>query len=111
MSNGWHRRPRTEAEKQRRKQYSSAEHQAAVKAVKAQVAAGNAHCWRCGRYLPPGSPVHAGHDDHDRTVYRGPECPPCNRNTAASRGARISNAKRKAAAKAKQQPLFARPAR
>lgn len=92
--NGWHRKANTAAEQARRAQYASREHRDAVKAVKAQVAAGNAHCWRCGRYLPPGSKVHAGHDDHDRTVYRGPECAPCNLKAAARKGNRISNAKR-----------------
>lgn len=34
-------------------------------------------CWRCGRRIDPGN-WHLGHDDDDRSVYRGPECPPCN---------------------------------
>lgn len=93
---GWHRKADTAAERQRVAQYRSPQHRAAVAAVKALVATGTAHCWRCKRYLPPGSPVHAGHDDHDRTIYRGPECPPCNLRAASVKGNRISNANRKA---------------
>jgi hypothetical protein len=42
---------------------------------------GDAHCWRCGTWLNPNEPWDLGHDDHDRTQYRGPECVPCNRAT------------------------------
>jgi hypothetical protein len=96
LVSGWHRKANTAAEQARRAQYASAEHRAQVKAVKAQVAAGTAYCWRCGRYLPPGSKAHAGHDDNDRSVYRGAECPPCNLKNAARKGNRVSNAGRKA---------------
>lgn len=36
-------------------------------------------CWRCDSPLGPRRGVDwtLGHDDHDRTVLRGPECPPC----------------------------------
>lgn len=91
MASGWHRRPKTEAEAARRRQYASPEHRAQVLAVQQAVAAGTAYCWRCGKYLPPGSPAHAGHDDHDRTVYRGPECPTCNLRSAARKGNRMRN--------------------
>jgi len=30
-------------------------------------------CWRCGRPITPGQPMDLGHDDHDRTITRGPE--------------------------------------
>ena len=38
-------------------------------------------CWRC---WPPIDPAHwhLGHDDVDRSRYRGPECPPCNLSAA-----------------------------
>lgn len=49
---------------------------------------GEAFCWRCGIWIEPGMKWHLGHDDHDRSVYRGPECVPCNTSTAASRGNR-----------------------
>lgn len=41
------------------------------------------HCWRpdCGQVIDP-SEWHLGHDDHDRTKYRGPECPACNLRAA-----------------------------
>jgi hypothetical protein len=38
-----------------------------------QVAAGEVKCWRCREFIEPGEPWDLGHDDHDRTVYRGPE--------------------------------------
>ena len=57
---------------------------------------GHGHCWRCGRWLDPRKPVHAGHDDHDRSVYRGAECAPCNLKAAARKGNRMSNAKQSA---------------
>jgi hypothetical protein len=43
-------------------------------------------CWRpgCGKPIDP-SNWHLGHDDHDRTKYRGPECVPCNTATASRR--------------------------
>lgn len=30
-------------------------------------------CWRCGGPITPGQPWDLGHDDHDRTITRGPE--------------------------------------
>ena len=38
------------------------------------------HCWRCGDLIDP-LVWHLGHDDHDRSRYRGPECVPCNTAT------------------------------
>ena len=96
VASGWHRRPRTAAATERARVYATPEHKAMVHAVKAAVAAGTAHCWRCGRHIPPGSKAHAGHDDHDRTLYRGVECPQCNLVAAAKKGARIRNARAKA---------------
>jgi hypothetical protein len=34
---------------------------------------GLAYCWRCGGWIDPSQPWDLGHDDHDRTLYRGPE--------------------------------------
>ena len=38
-------------------------------------------CWRCDAPVDP-TCWHLGHDDHDRSRYRGPECVPCNTATA-----------------------------
>lgn len=52
-------------------------------------------CWRCAEQGKPHlvdptpSAWHLGHDDFDRTLYRGPECPAGNLATA-SPGRRIS---------------------
>ena len=37
------------------------------------VATGNVKCWRCGDYIAAGAPFDLGHDDMDRSKYRGPE--------------------------------------
>jgi hypothetical protein len=31
------------------------------------------NCWRCGLPIKPGAPFDLGHDDHDRSITRGPE--------------------------------------
>jgi hypothetical protein len=54
-------------------------HQQARKRWKARVDAGHVTCWRCGHGIQPGTPWDLGHDDHDRTRYRGPEHLTCNR--------------------------------
>lgn len=46
-------------------------------------------CWRCPRPIDP-SDWHLGHDDHDRSKYRGPECPPCNLATSGRKGTRVT---------------------
>ncbi len=38
-------------------------------------------CWRCDTPVT-GRAWHLGHDDHDRSVIRGPECEPCNLRAA-----------------------------
>ncbi len=94
---GWHRADATTpAAQARRRQYDSPEHRAARAKIKRQIAAGTAYCWRCGNWLPPGTKAHVGHDDHDRTIVRGAECEGCNLSAAASKGARVANARRKA---------------
>lgn len=92
MASGWHRKRQTAADIQRRKEYDSPEYRAIRKALKAEHAAGRGYCWRCGRHIPPSMPRHTGHDDLDRTVIRGNECPDCNLSAAARKGARIRNA-------------------
>lgn len=46
------------------------------------IAQGGVTCWRCYKPLLPGQPFHLGHDDEDRSIIRGPECPPCNLRAA-----------------------------
>ncbi len=60
------------------------------------VDAGQANCWRCGRWLNPEQPWDLGHDDRDPNVYRGPECRSCNRGTAAVRGNKMRAQRRPA---------------
>lgn len=90
------KRTNTPADQARRREYDSPAYRAARKALIAEWAAGNGWCWRCGRYIPPSMPRHTGHDDHDRRIIRGNECPPCNLRKAASKGALVANARRKA---------------
>ena len=46
---------------------------------------GRATCWRCGQPIIPGTPWDLGHDDRDRSQYRGPEHRHENRATAGRR--------------------------
>lgn len=62
-----------------------AEHRATRERWAPLVATGNVKCWRCGEFIPVGAPFDLGHDDRDRTKYRGPEHVTCNRATAARR--------------------------
>jgi hypothetical protein len=95
-ANGWARKnTSTPAVAARRAKYNSAEHRAARKHYAAWIAAGKGQCWRCLGHIPPGSDWHVGHDDLDVTLIRGAEHAGCNKRAAASKGARIANAKRK----------------
>ena len=57
------------------------QHQQLRAKVKRLVDQGDQTCWRCERWLNPEEPWDLGHDDDDRSVYKGPECRPCNRAT------------------------------
>lgn len=45
-----------------------------------RVARGTVKCWRCGKTIACGQQWDLGHDDHDRSRYRGPEHVACNRS-------------------------------
>ncbi len=62
------------------------EHRALRRQWAKVVAKGETHCWRCGVWLNPAEPWHLGHDDDDRSQYRGPECVPCNLVAGAIKG-------------------------
>jgi hypothetical protein len=57
-------------------------HQALRKEWAPLVDAGHAVCPRCRRPIIPGQAWDLGHDDHDRSIYTGPEHTSCNRATA-----------------------------
>jgi len=46
-----------------------------------KVEAGEVDCWRCGERIKPRDKWDLGHDDMDRTKYKGPEHRRCNRAT------------------------------
>nr|WP_280371139.1 AAA family ATPase [Nocardia wallacei] len=67
------------------------EHRKQREALVPLVQSGKATCWRCRRPIHPLAAWDLGHDDHDRTKYRGPEHVSCNRGA----GGRASGASRK----------------
>lgn len=58
------------------------------------VDAGAGECWRCSTAIKPGDEWQLGHDDDDRSKYRGIECVDCNESTGGRKGAAVTNAKR-----------------
>jgi hypothetical protein len=59
------------------------DHQRLRESLRPAVEAGEVDCWRCGLRIEPGSLWDLGHDDRDRSVYRGPEHRGCNRAASA----------------------------
>lgn len=51
-----------------------------------EVNRGGVACWRCKKPLQPGQSFDLGHDDDDRSIIRGPECPRCNRSAGGRKG-------------------------
>jgi hypothetical protein len=79
-----------------------AKHKAERKRWEPQVNAGLVNCWRCGWLIAPGQPWDLGHDDYDRSVWRGPEhrhsrhCPAGgNRRAGAIKGNKMRGARRR----------------
>lgn len=64
--------------------YGSA-HQRRRRREARRVKAGTATCWRCQEKIHPDEPWDLGHDDKDRSLYRGPEHRRCNRAVASHR--------------------------
>lgn len=54
-------------------------HQKMRERYEASVRAGGVICWRCNNPIAADGPWDLGHDDNDRTQYRGPEHVGCNR--------------------------------
>ncbi|SRX93573.1 hypothetical protein MSP7336_01812 [Mycobacterium shimoidei] len=66
-------------------------HQRLRKQFEPLVRSGRAVCWRCGLPIKPDAKWDLGHDDNDRTKYRGPEhvgreCPAGGNRGTAGRG-------------------------
>jgi len=66
-------------------------HQQLRDQVAPRVDAGLVDCWRCGGRIESGEPWDLGHDDNDRSVYRGPEhANRCNRSAAGREGGGVA---------------------
>ncbi len=77
-----HRREREQARGSKQARGYGTRHDTERKRWVPLVATGNVKCWRCGERIPAG-PFDLGHDDEDRSKYRGPEHVACNRATAS----------------------------
>lgn len=64
------------------------DHQRIRRQWKPIVEAGGVRCWRCNELIHPGTRWDLGHDDHDRSRYRGPEHAACNRRAGGIKGNR-----------------------
>lgn len=78
-----HARARDRARGTRQARGYGRDHDRLRRALAPLVDTGRATCWRCGLPIAPGEPWDLGHDDHDRTITRGPEhAYTCNRSAA-----------------------------
>ena len=85
-----HERSRDKARGTRRERGYDAAHDREGKRWRTKVAAGeHVTCWRCGEPIADPSDCHLGHDDHDRSITRGPEHATCNLS-AAGRNSHVS---------------------
>lgn len=57
------------------------EHRKMREEFRPSVEAGLVDCWRCGKPIKPRDRWDLGHDDNDKSIYRGPEHSTCNRAT------------------------------
>lgn len=75
-----HKREAEKARGSRQQRGYGAEHDALRKQWAPRVATGRVACWRCRELIKPTETWDLGHDDNDRTKYRGPEHLRCNRS-------------------------------
>jgi hypothetical protein len=61
------------------------DHRALREQYRPLVEAGDVTCWRCGEPINPDDDWDLGHDDLDRSIYRGPEHRAHNRATKSRR--------------------------
>ena len=81
-----HRRAKDKARGTRQQRGYDAQHDAERARWVPLVATGMVRCWRCRDHIAADQPFDLGHDDEDRSVYRGPEHVSCNRATSTRRG-------------------------
>ena len=80
---GLHEREADHARGTRQERGYDAKHDALRRLAIAKIAAGVVvRCWRCGGQIFTAHDLHIGHDDHDRTITRGPEHKLCNLSAA-----------------------------
>lgn len=51
------------------------------------------NCWRCGKWIDSEADWDLGHDDQDRSAYRGPEHVRCNRSSGTRSPAQLKSAR------------------
>lgn len=78
-----HRREAERARGSREQRGYDHAHRSLRKAFIPEHQAGTLICWRCREIIRPDEAFDLGHDDEDRTIYRGPEhANRCNRSAA-----------------------------